>query len=554
MAAFTYNFYSNENYISQYRSYLQSQDFVNQIDTSIRETGQMNAAIITIQSREVQNTINHSCGKITDAIHSASRAICSTLENGFTDINDNLYGIKDEIIGLSNLVGHGFSLVVEGQKITHNYLGKIQNLLRIPDSQKQRVYHIEEGMKYFQNAIRESPDSDFYTDALEEFKKSEDIEKKDYFSLYHIGLIHLSSTKHLEPSIAESYFRNAARYYLAEALISGTNFSNSLLNSNNEFLLEAAEAYLFAAKACYIQQKFADAASLALEAWKTFPELVKAGFEQAKYLAANGDAKLAATVLEKVIRTNRFLSREVSSDSDLISKQEIIVLLGNLKIEAVNEARNKFRVCSEIIIPNSIAKDYLKSIEKLIQLNAFLESKEAADMLVESKKWTIAQGANISPQGQLLAKISSLDFTGSVMDFVKFESERVLFLPKVINLIHIEELEKQKQPLQSEIKNLQSQVDSNNSELSKNWKRWFIAFIMVFLATLKGISMSVAFSFIVFICQIIMYLGDPIVAAWLVILIYSNISIAIKNGRLKSTISLRKSNILRLNEAIKKLE
>jgi tetratricopeptide (TPR) repeat protein len=566
MAAFSYNRYSGDSYENQYRKYLQNQNYVSQIDNAIRETGEMNATVVAMQSREVQDAIHVSSQRQREAIIQLSDGICSTLENGFYELNNNLGDLKDGINGLSNLVGHGFSLIVEGQKITHQYLGQIQNLLRIPDSQKQRVYHIDEGMKYLQNAFRQNPESDFYTDALEEFQAALEKEKKDFFSLYHIGFIYLKSTKHLDPKIAEIFFRNSARYYLAEALVGGTNISNNLLQTHKGFLREAAEAFLFGAEACYLQEKFSAAVELAAEAWKTFPNMTKAGLMQAKYLAANQQVAEAVKILEKAIRINRFLSMEVLPDLDLNSKPEILNLVEKLRIEAVQEAKAKYELCIKVILPNSIATSHLTSIAKLIEVETFLEAKEAIDLLLVEKKWTISSGANISSQGQVIAKISAQEFTGSVIDFVKFERERILALPKANNLIRIEEIEKQKKQLDDEfegqknviekdIGNLQSQIDNNNAELSKKWKPWISSFAIVSVASLIGISIGNANGFIevlvVLICGLLMYVGGPVVAIWLIIMIFSSMSTATKNSTLNSSISSNQTNISRLNNELK---
>ena len=92
---------------------------MNQIDDAIRETGKMNAAIIEIQTREIQNAIQVSSEVQADAIMQASYAICSTLENGFQGLNYRLEDIKHGIDNLTDLVGHGFSLLIEKQKITN---------------------------------------------------------------------------------------------------------------------------------------------------------------------------------------------------------------------------------------------------------------------------------------------------------------------------------------------------------------------------------------------------------------------------------------------------
>src|SRR5450759_1652763 len=135
MANFSYNWYSGESRLSQYGKYLQNQNYVNQIDNAVRETGKMNATLVAIQTREVREVknailvasqeqgaaIRQASQEQREAIEQASNAICSTLESGFSDLNYNLEDIKDGINGLSNLVGHGFSLLVEGQKITNMY-------------------------------------------------------------------------------------------------------------------------------------------------------------------------------------------------------------------------------------------------------------------------------------------------------------------------------------------------------------------------------------------------------------------------------------------------
>jgi tetratricopeptide (TPR) repeat protein len=563
MAAFSHNYHSGESRASQYQKYLQTQNYVNQIDNAIRETGEMNATVVAIQTREVQHAIQVSSESQREAIIQASRGICSTLESGFSDLNYSLEDIKNGMSRLSSLVGHGFSLLLEGQKITHQYLGHVQNLLRLPDSQKERVYHIEEGMKYLHNAFRQGADSDFYKDAFDEFNESkggEGKDVKDFISLYYIGLIHLKSLDpHLQnPQKAESSFRTSARYYLAEHSIGGTNFSNNLLQSDKTFALGAAEAYLFAAEACYIQEKVSEAVVLATEAWKTLPEMTKAGFMQSKYLAANRQVNEAVQSLEKVIRTNRFLALEVLPDLDLTSKPEIIDLLEELRVEAVQEAQAQFELCRKVILPNSTATSYLASIDTLIRLGTFLEAKEATDLLLVSKSWTIRSGAQITSQGQVLAKISSQDFTGSLIDFIKFERERVLALPKANALIRIEEIEKQKAVIQNEVNDLQSKVDRQSSEIGFLWKTWGGGILIWAVVLVIGIACSPAKNLItvllVLLSIIVIWVGGALLALAAIYVIAVSISKGVTISFLKSKISSREKSIWDRDNDIKKLQ
>jgi hypothetical protein len=562
MAAFSYNYHSGESRASQYQKYLQTQNYVNQIDNAIRERGAMTSAVVAMQTREVQNAIEGSSERQREAIIQASRGMCSTLESGFADLNYSLEDIKHGMSSLSNLVGHGFSLLLEGQRITHQYLGQIQNLLRLPDSQKERAYHIEEGMKYLHNAFKEGAASDFYRDAFDEFNESKggSPKDKDFISLYYIGLIHLKS---LDPQLqnpqkAESSFRSSARYYLAEHSIGGTNFSNNLLQSSNNFVLGAAEAYLFAAEACYVQGKVSEAAELATEAWKTLPELTKAGFMQAKYLAANNQVNEAVRCLERVIRTNRFFVMQVLPDPDLTSKPEIMNLLEKLRVEAMQDAEAEFELCRKVILPKSVATSYLASINTLIKLGIFLKAKEATDLLSVSKTWTISSGAHITPQGQVLPKFSSQEFTGSLRDFVTFERERVLALPKANSLIRIEEIKRQQAVIQNEINGLQSHVDSTYSETGSLWKMWGAGFLIWAGGLILGIACSPAHNIItvllVLLSAFVIYVGGFALAIATVGVIAISVGKVMTISYLKSRISSGEKSIMDLDNDIKVLQ
>lgn len=544
MAAFSFNYNSGISYKSQYRKYQQNQNYVNQLDNAIRQAGCMSASAIStavaVQTREVQNAITVSTAEQKEAIIQASNAICSSLESGFTELNYSLKDISDGIYGLSNLVGYGFSLLAESQKITHKYLGQIQELLRVSDDQKQRVYHIEEGLKYLKNAYMQSSDSDFYTDALEEFKNAEEIEKKDFISLYHIGLIHLKSSKYYDPKTAETYFRNSAKYYLAEDLIGGTNTSKSLYQSHGGFLREAAEAYLFAAESCYLQQDFFEAAQLAGEAWKTFPELTKAGLLHAKYLAANERSKEAADVLKETININPYISLDILADSDLNSKQYILNLIETLRMEAGNEAVSLFSSCEKVIIPNSIATSYLSTIKKLIKFSTFLESKKAIDLLLAPKQWILGSGADISSQGKIVGILTSQEFTGNLFNFLKFEREYVLALPKAKDLIFGQELYAQKTALIVEINHFQEIVNARNKYISSRWRFWSLNLggiaLLFFFAMIIGTNKTGFLNFLAVLAVLISLV-------WLVRLAYFTIGYVVSSIEILSEVSKLKSKI-----------
>ncbi len=79
-------------------------------------------------------------------------------------------------------------MILDEAKTSHLLQENIAELLRIPDSQKQRQHHIEMGLKFLKNALK---DEDLYRDALQELLEAEKLMPYDYFVLHRIGMIHL---------------------------------------------------------------------------------------------------------------------------------------------------------------------------------------------------------------------------------------------------------------------------------------------------------------------------------------------------------------------------
>jgi hypothetical protein len=85
-----------------------------------------------------------------------------------SNINYCINSINDKLKILNNLVGHGFSLLYDQLVHTNQLLVNILHELKIPETQRERRYHIEEGIKYFWNAI-EKGDELYFDDALDAF-------------------------------------------------------------------------------------------------------------------------------------------------------------------------------------------------------------------------------------------------------------------------------------------------------------------------------------------------------------------------------------------------
>ena len=168
-------------------------------DTSLQE----------YNARIIGSYISQSTIKQVDAINN----LADRLGFGLNIISWQLNKLNDS----SNLIHKKLDLQLEQQKLTNAKLDGILKLLNIPESEKERRYTVEMGLKFYVMAQR---DKDLLNDALEAFLKAEASFRQDYFVLYQIGMIYLFSEKHLDPAKAFEYFKKSAKYANAAIAIS----------------------------------------------------------------------------------------------------------------------------------------------------------------------------------------------------------------------------------------------------------------------------------------------------------------------------------------------
>ena len=381
MSTFYFNRFSGESIYSQWIRYVQTQSYISDVEEIVSQNRKDLQATLDTASAEQKQSFKQICGTLDDGFREVSQHL--------QEINCNISDLRGEISDMAAMLDWKLSLMIEQQRLTNQLLGHIAQLLRIPDSQKQRVYHIEQGLKYLTNAIREGIDSPFYADALEGFREAEQIERKDYITLNRIGQIHLYSRQHMDIPIAEEYFLKSAREAFAEANAGGTPTASHfapkgnqpLIYSHSPFIAATAEACLYAGRACYLQQKLPQAVEHAGYAYRLVPEFLEAGFEQAKYLAANDQDDEAAAILQKVISKDRYFAIKTLSDADLNSKKSVLNLLADFHAKAISQAKQKLSRCKDIIRSDSKARGLVEGAERHLSQNSFISGMKALDVL-----------------------------------------------------------------------------------------------------------------------------------------------------------------------------
>jgi len=502
MASFHYNPFSSESSLNQWNRYLQQREFHNDLKAAIKSQTKayqvefqkasaiLSSSIDDAAHRQV-NAIDNAARQQAESIAQAADVIVGRLEGGFSDLSSKLsdidasveqVGIKLEQLGV--MLDWRLSVMIDQQRISNLLLENIALLLRIPDVQKERQYHVEQGFKHYKNAAL---DLDFYQDALENLLEAEKREKTDYLVLHRIGMIYLYAPKLVDLIKAEEYLRRAAKYGIVESDLNAQRTFNILAGDVSKRLAQqssapetikaiAADSYFQAGVACYAQGKFADAIELSGKAFSLLPALLEAGFLKAKALAACGDETQAANIVESVIKAERFYAVKTAADGDLAPKPVVQTLLRKLRDDAVRQAKERIEKCKAKLLPKSEAAPLLFELEPLIERNTYLDALTALDGLTRERKWqTAPPNSSFSIESFISSRWESKSKRHE--NKAQKQEERARLDAEIQRLV--EEQRKQKQIkqqaeaerlLQEQINQLMSQA---HAELEQQNKRWF---------------------------------------------------------------------------------
>ena len=326
---------------------------------------------------------------ISDEIYQASNQQVSAINNLENQIGAGMNLLQNKLSDISsklNFLNRNNEILIEQQKLSNLLLQNISELLRVPDSEKERQHAIELGIKFFVNAKK---DPDLYDDALKYLLKAEEIYEEDYFVLHRLGLIYLHVLKHIDIQKAHDYFERAAKYAsiesdpeairLTNVLINATNAPNSTsLNVINEIEHLAAESFEKAAFASYVLGDFEAAVKSQTKALN-YSKTAKNYFTLAKYQARTNEIKSCIVNLEHAIENSPILLNAVFSEIELLNEPKVINLIEK-KDSALNDKIT--------FLINGFKKNNLEKANKIItELNKLKENRYDLK-LEEFKRYT----------------------------------------------------------------------------------------------------------------------------------------------------------------------
>ncbi len=437
--------------ISQYRRYLENDIYINRLSGSVKDP--VNYQLLELRravgehATSQEKNFNSLSENTKVQLQNLATTICGSLEEGFNqlsqelgevnwrlnDINEGIIEINEGIGRMHSMLDWKTDVIIENQRISNFYLGNIISILKIPDSQKQRGYYVEQGMNFLQNAMDEGPKSDYYRDALEDLLKAKDIEEKDFFVLHKLGLIYLNSSTHLDAEKAAESFKSSIRY--ARALLKVAKNAKEILYdkektfSKERILIEMASALDYASRCYYITGNLSEAIDLIKQAHELFPGNPEYGFQLAKYLAANRNEHDAFEILKKVLEIDKYYSVKILTDEDFTSKAIIVEQLQNLLQNLISEASEKLRHLSSIIRSETLAKKRLMDLQDLFKEKTYLNARTVLTGLKKIDKWLIiSYSYSYKDSGDSLTFSTGIqehteDRNLTIGDFILLESE-----------------------------------------------------------------------------------------------------------------------------------
>ena len=287
---------------------------------------------------------------------------------GLNLLSDQISEVNESLL----FINRNLDIQIEQQRLTNLLLENIVELLRVPESEKNRMHSIELGIKFFVNA---SANSDLFADSLEEFLKAESLMKQDYFVLHRIGCIYLYVEKFIDPEKAFEYFSRAGKYAEIESDIDAVHLVNVLIrdSSSQDFEDEdnlkdigllAADSYQKAAFAAYILGRFDEAVNFQKKAVRLNDE-PETRFILAKYQVRNNNVEEALVNLEQCINDSPILARAIFKEIDLINEPKVINLVTSKNEEIYSNLNNLLTTWKESNLPD--AQDIIFQINKLLK-------------------------------------------------------------------------------------------------------------------------------------------------------------------------------------------
>lgn len=369
-----------------YVEFMEKEMFVNDIGSFIKRQQYNNELALQRLSQDQR-----------EAIEEATRFVSGTNAAGFKYIGDQLQGLEtgldvmsrqlisldqelrqttSAVIDLGVLLDLKTDILISEHVRTNKLLEEIKTLLKIPETQKQKNYHITRALTFYQKAYNDGFQSPYYRHAFNELIKAQEFEENDCHINYQYGLIHMNSKEFLNIEEAIEFFLLALEY--AEIFKDKEIHKNTLKRLANCFS---------------ILGEMKTAIDYQTRLYQAYPDDTIYLYDLIRLCVAGGYDIEAVFYFELLIEKNRNYIFQVVNDVSIISckaiqkyLKETYEIYQKILEETIDRLKETMAI-KKTATPELIR--HLEELESLYNEQNLLATIKAQDLLEEDFLWNI---------------------------------------------------------------------------------------------------------------------------------------------------------------------
>lgn len=336
------------------------------------------------QQEDLKITTSAICGslekgfnKLYEVNSRGFNSIVSSLENTKEAITDELWKVNRNLEQIDATLSWGFSAIIDQLTLTNEKLDKIIHLLNIPDSQKQRKYHIEQGFNFIKKTKLNPV---FFNKAKQHFEDAVKIEDSDYLSLQQLGIIHLYSKDLLSLNLSEKFFEQSILYSNSDIGFARNQQNSSSFHFTYNPSKITATSLMHLARIYFIREDYTKAYETAKKGLNIY-EMVGIYYDMSKYACVLGKENETISHLEKAISMDRYISVKTINEKVLFKNQYVRNYLKDLEQKVTKKATQDFVEIRNNAHNNTVFKGEINLIDKFLKEQNYLSSLKALEVI-----------------------------------------------------------------------------------------------------------------------------------------------------------------------------
>jgi tetratricopeptide (TPR) repeat protein len=291
---------------------------------------------------------DYAATKINSQISYSFGALNQTFKEAL-GVLDNIEELSAQTLESINEINTKLDFIIVQNETTNSLLTEIEKNTKVPDSQKQKVFHFQQALKFLTSSRK---NISYYNEALTEFLEAEKLDKYDFVLLSKIGYIYLYSEEFLNIDLAIEYYSKCIKYGIIEL--------NKISDLNRHIIIDS---YFSLALAYSLNNKNEDALKQ-IESAINLNADAKFYYLKAKLLFSNNEIDNGILSLEKAIDIKPEFLLATALDKDL-SNIEAVQSLSKRLNESTNNILIDFLTFESSNFEVNAVKSRIKNLSKL---------------------------------------------------------------------------------------------------------------------------------------------------------------------------------------------